>query len=414
MTGEDRFLEAAEGGVEYLREHLRNVDSGEGVDLLVSRHRDQRAEREEDPRLGVRRRLPGHPGLRADLRPGRPGPDLPDHRRPAHPGRHRPDDLAVRAVLLRPELRRLLVAPRPDLVRRQERRAGPQPGAQELELGRRPHPGLPDQHLAGDRRGQVRRHARRDRGHHRAALPRRREQPVRPGAVPRGLEPRRDVGLAAEPRGRRAQPQDRLEPDAHPPHAPGQPLPRAGQQDQRDDARGRQRPAARRLVRRRRAGARARAGGDPLHLARPQGLVAAGAGHPRLPDHGRLDRQRRGAPARARGGRVLQRLVLRLRRGLGLLQRPGQRHPLPARHRAAEGQPLDGRLPLVRAGLPGHGLHQPADHQGADGPVVQPDPGRPQGQHPAGLAGHPAARAASGSARSRWTASRTPTSTPTG
>jgi anti-anti-sigma factor len=31
MTGEDRFLEAAEGGVAYLREHLRNVDSGEGV-----------------------------------------------------------------------------------------------------------------------------------------------------------------------------------------------------------------------------------------------------------------------------------------------------------------------------------------------------------------------------------------------
>src|SRR5262245_53343959 len=31
MTGEDRFLEAAEAGVEYLREHLRNVDTGENV-----------------------------------------------------------------------------------------------------------------------------------------------------------------------------------------------------------------------------------------------------------------------------------------------------------------------------------------------------------------------------------------------
>jgi anti-anti-sigma factor len=31
MTGEDRFLKAAEGGVEYLREHLRNVDTSEGV-----------------------------------------------------------------------------------------------------------------------------------------------------------------------------------------------------------------------------------------------------------------------------------------------------------------------------------------------------------------------------------------------
>ena len=27
MTGEDRFLEAAEAGVEYLREHLRNIDT---------------------------------------------------------------------------------------------------------------------------------------------------------------------------------------------------------------------------------------------------------------------------------------------------------------------------------------------------------------------------------------------------
>ena len=61
------------------------------------------------------------------------------------------------------------------------------------------------------------RHAGLDRRHHREALPGRRQQPVRPGAVPRGLEPRRDLGLAAEPGGRRAQPQDRLEPDAHPP-----------------------------------------------------------------------------------------------------------------------------------------------------------------------------------------------------
>ena len=46
------------------------------------------------------------------------------------------------------------------------------------------------------------------------------QQPVRPGEVPRGLEPRHDLGLAAEPRGRRPQPEDRLEPDAHPPLRP--------------------------------------------------------------------------------------------------------------------------------------------------------------------------------------------------
>ena len=131
--------------------------------------------------------------------------------------------------------------------------ARPQPGAQELELGRRPRAGVPDQRLARDRRRQVHRHAGVDRRHHREALPGRRQQPVRPGAVPRGLEPRPDLGLAAEPGGRRAQPEDRLEPDAHPSRPPARELRRAGQQDQPDDARGRQRPAARRLVRRRRA-----------------------------------------------------------------------------------------------------------------------------------------------------------------
>ena len=130
-----------------------------GRHLLVPRHRDQRAEREEDPRLGIRRRLPGDPGVRADLRAGRPDPAVPDHRRSEDQGRHRLDDLAVRALLLRPRERRLLVAPRPDLVRRQERRARPQPGAQELELGRRPRAGLPDQRLARHRRRQVHGHA---------------------------------------------------------------------------------------------------------------------------------------------------------------------------------------------------------------------------------------------------------------
>ena len=122
LTGEDRFLEAAEKGIEYLREHLRIVDTRRGRRLLVPRHRRQRAEREEDPRLRVRRRLRRHPGLRADLRAGRADPDLPHHRRPADPRRHRHDDHAVRAVLPRPRARRLLLAPRPDHVRPQERR----------------------------------------------------------------------------------------------------------------------------------------------------------------------------------------------------------------------------------------------------------------------------------------------------
>ena len=190
--------------------------------------------------------------------------------------RHRQDDRAVRPVLPRPRAGRLLLAPRPDHARRRARVAGPQPGAQELELGRRPRPGLPDQPLAGDRRRQATptcsSHVRDTIA---AALPGRRQQPVRAGAVPRGLEPRPDLGLAAEPRGRRPQPQDRLEPDAH------QPLRRRSdeyvelaEQDRRADAGGRQRPAARRLVRRGRARARAGRGSDtasPGTTARPGG-----------------------------------------------------------------------------------------------------------------------------------------------
>ena len=45
--------------------------------------------------------------------------------------------------------------------------------------------------LPGDRRGPVHGHAGVHRRHDRGALPGRRQQPVRPGALPRGLEPRR-------------------------------------------------------------------------------------------------------------------------------------------------------------------------------------------------------------------------------
>ena len=41
LTGEDRYLEAAENGTEYLREHLRFHDAQRGHRLLVPRHRRQ-------------------------------------------------------------------------------------------------------------------------------------------------------------------------------------------------------------------------------------------------------------------------------------------------------------------------------------------------------------------------------------
>ena len=152
----------------------------------------------------------------------------------------------------------------------------------------------------------------------------------------------------------------------------------------------------------------------PLRLARSQGLVAAGAGDSRLPDPARLA-GRRGIPeACPRGGRVLQRVLPRPRRRRRVLQHAGQRPAVPGRQRAAQGQPLDVRLPLDGAVLPGGGLHQPADHQAAGDVVLQAVSARLQGPHPARLAGYVAAGQREHRAAWRSTASRTTISTPTG
>ena len=91
LTGEDRFLEAAEKGTEYLRDHMRTVDADEGIVYWYHGIDVAGEQGEEDPRLGVRRRLRRDPGVRADLRARRPDADLPRHRRPADPERHRDD-----------------------------------------------------------------------------------------------------------------------------------------------------------------------------------------------------------------------------------------------------------------------------------------------------------------------------------
>ena len=105
------------------------------------------------------------------------------------------------------------------------------------------------------------------------------------------------MGLAAQPRRRRPQPEDRVEPDAH--------QQRAAEARSTSSLRGRsprsmpadrRRPPARRLVRRDGAREAGRPGVVPLHLARPEGVVAAGAGDPRLPDPRRHPRGR-GVPA---------------------------------------------------------------------------------------------------------------------
>ena len=94
----------------------------EGIVVLVPRRRHRGRQRAEDPRLRVRRRLRRDPGLRADLRAGRPDPDVPRHRRPAHPRDIEHDaSSCFRPLLPRPRGRRLLLAHRPDHVRPAQR-----------------------------------------------------------------------------------------------------------------------------------------------------------------------------------------------------------------------------------------------------------------------------------------------------
>ena len=99
MTGEDRFLEVAEKGTQYLREHMRFYDADEkvvywyhGIDVHGNREDKVFASEFGDD-------LRCHPGLRTNLCPGRPDPDLPHHRRPAHLEGCRNDRGPVRALL---------------------------------------------------------------------------------------------------------------------------------------------------------------------------------------------------------------------------------------------------------------------------------------------------------------------------
>ena len=79
---------------------------------------------------------------------------------------------------------------------------------------------------------------------------------------------------------------------------------------------------------------------------------------------------------------VLQRLLPRSRRRRCLFQRSCKRHSLSDGYRTVQGQPFDERLPFVRAVLPGAGLHQLADHAETARPILQSDAGRFQAQNP--------------------------------
>ena len=380
LTGEDRFLEAAEKGTEYLRDHMRTVDAAEGIAYWVHGIDTLGRQGEEDPRLRVRRRLRRDPGLRADLRAGRPDADVP--RSPATRAscndiEH--DARAVQPLLPRPRGRRLLLAHRPDHVRPAgRRRSAHNQCAQELELGRRPRAGVPDQRVPRDRRRAVRRLPRSytadtivDRFPDYDKSPfvnERFHEDWTPDHAWGWQHNRAVVGHnlkiawnlmrinSVRPNNKYVELAEKI----------AEMMPTVGSDRQRGgwyDVMEREKRPGPGLV--------------PLHLARPEGVVAAGAGDPRLPDphaasSATTEYRKRGA--RRRG--VLQRLVPRPRLGRRLLQRARERHAVPARHRAAQGQPLDVGVPHHRALLPGGGLHEPADHEAAARPALQAARGR--------------------------------------
>ena len=415
LTGEDRFLEVAEKGTEYLRDHMRTVDAAEGIAYWVHGDRHRRRQGEEDPRLRVRRRLRRDPGLRADLRARRPDADVPRHGRPADPERHRADasssstasSSTARASGFFSHIDPITFDPRSetlgvnqarknwnsvgdhapaflinawlatgnDAVRRLPRSTRPTRSCNHFPdyekspfVNERFHEDWTPDH------SYKWQHNRAVVGHNlKIAWNLMRINSVRPSN--KYVELARKIAEIMPPIGSDRQ--------------------RGGWYDVMEREKG------------------DGPGVVPLHLARPEGVVAAGAGDPRLPDPRRHPR-RRGVPHRgALRGRVLQRVVPRPRRGRRLLQRARERHAVPARHRAAQGQPLDVGLPQHRALLPGGGLHEPADHEAAARPALQAARRRVEGPHPPRLARHPPARLDQDRARCGSTASRGRSSTPT-
>ena len=164
--------------------------------------RSRRAERAEDPRLRVRRRLRGDPGLRADLRarPARPRPTgSPAIRRSGRTSTRR--SILFEQYFHDPDARRLLLARRPDHVRSASasRWASNRARKNWNSVGDHAPAYLINLWLAtGEQKYADMLVDTADTIEQR--FPDYDEQPVRPGEVLRGLVPRQDLGLAAESR----------------------------------------------------------------------------------------------------------------------------------------------------------------------------------------------------------------------
>ena len=239
-----------------------------------------------------------------------PDPDVPGDRRPAHPARYRQTIGLFERFFRDPGQGWLLLPSRPGLPRPRARVARAQPRQEELELRRRPRAGVPDQPAPGHGRGP--------RADFLAATgdtivtrfpdydnsPFVQERFHEDWSHDRTYKWQQDSAVVGHnlkiawnlmrinivvPKPAYVEPAPRSPRSCRPSEATSSAA--AGTTSSSAPGPGRGLP--------------------PLRVARPQGMVAAGAGHPRLPDPARHARRRRVLPPGPRGGVVLQRHVPR-------------------------------------------------------------------------------------------------------
>ena len=220
LTGDDRYLEGAERGTEYLREHMRFYDRDEnivywyhGIDVDGRRETKVFASEFGDDYNAI----PAYEQIYALAGP------IQTYRITGDPRILRDAELTVELFdrfFLDKEKGGYFSHLDPITLDAAERLFGRQQGQEELELGGRPRAGLSDQPVAGHGRRALRQVSRIHLRHHRRALPGLRAQPLRAGEVLHRLVSRPDPHVAAESRRGGPQLEDRLEPHAHVrPHA---------------------------------------------------------------------------------------------------------------------------------------------------------------------------------------------------